>query len=146
MMHRNSSHRFQATGPAARHAVRSERCSFLCPAFVSPGEKPADVCFRMNVLPERQPPAAAAAIFSIPIIYYTFRKIQKSLAFKRNVKAELKRQYKSISASLVKDKERLKRLESFEEFPEDLKNSIIDLNKKGIDASEKRLEKLKNRI
>ena len=89
---------------------------------------------------------AAAAIFSIPIIYYTFRKIQKSLAFKRNVKAELKRQYKSISASLVKDKERLKRLESFEEFPEDLKNSIIDLNKKGIDASEKRLEKLKNRI
>ena len=89
---------------------------------------------------------AAAAIFSIPIIYYTFRKTQKSLAFKRNVKAELNRQYKSISSSLVKDKEKLKTLESFEEIPEDLRNSIIDLNKKGIDASEKMLEKLKKRI
>jgi hypothetical protein len=68
------------------------------------------------------------------------------LAFKRNVKAELNRQYKSISSSLVKDKEKLKTLESFEEIPEDLRNSIIDLNKKGIDASEKMLEKLKKRI
>jgi len=85
---------------------------------------------------------AAFAIFSIPIIYFIFRKTQKKLAYKRNVKAELKRQYKSMSHSLVKEKEHMKITESIEELPEDLKESIIKIQKIGIDADEKRLRKL----
>ena len=85
---------------------------------------------------------AAFAIFSIPIIYFIFRKTQKILAYKRNVKSELKRQYKSMSHSLVKEKEHMKITESIEELPEDLKESIIKIQKIGIDADEKRLRKL----
>ena len=85
---------------------------------------------------------AAFAIFSIPIIYFIFRKTQKYLAYKRNVKAELKRQYKSMSHSLAKDKARMKITESIDELPEDLKESIIELQKHGIDSDEKRLRKL----
>ena len=64
------------------------------------------------------------------------------MAYKRNIKEELGRQYKSFSSSIEKDKQRMKLLESMEELPEDLRNSILDLNRKGIEATEKRLRKL----
>ena len=85
---------------------------------------------------------SATILFSLPIIYVLFRKIQKTLAYKRNIKSELGRQYKHWSSSLEKDKKRMKILESMEELPEDLKNSILDLDRKGIEAGEKRLRKL----
>ena len=84
----------------------------------------------------------ATILFSLPVIYLLFRKIQKSLAYKRNIKAELGRQYKSWSSSLEKDKQRIKLLESMEDLPEDLRNSIIELDRKGIEAGEKHLRKL----
>jgi hypothetical protein len=85
---------------------------------------------------------SATILFSLPVIYLLFRKIQKSLAYKRNIKAELGRQYKSWSSSLEKDKQRIKLLESMEDLPEDLRNSIIELDRKGIEAGEKHLRKL----
>ena len=85
---------------------------------------------------------SATILFSLPIIYLLFRKIQKSLAYKRNIKEELGRQYKSWSSSIEKDKKRMKLLESMEELPEDLRNSILDLNRKGIESAENRLRKL----
>jgi len=33
-------------------------------------------------------------------------------------------------------------LESMEDFPEDLRNSILELDRKGLESSEKRLRKL----
>ena len=85
---------------------------------------------------------AAIAIFSIPIIYFIFRKTQKTLAYKRNIKSELQRQYNDISASLGREKERQKTLDSMEELPEDLKQGITDIIQMGINAGEKRLRKL----
>ena len=85
---------------------------------------------------------SATILFSLPIIYLLIRKIQKSLAYKRNIKEELGRQYKYWSSSLEKDRKAMKLLESMEELPEDLRNSILDMDKKGIEASEKRLRKL----
>ena len=85
---------------------------------------------------------SATILVSLPVIYLLFRKIQKSLSYKRNLKAELRKKYKSYSSSLEKDKQRIKLLESMEELPEDLRNSIIDINQAGIEASEKRLRKL----
>ena len=64
------------------------------------------------------------------------------MAYKRNIKEELGRQYKSWSSSIEKDKKRMKLLESMEELPEDLRNSILDLNRKGIESAENRLRKL----
>jgi hypothetical protein len=85
---------------------------------------------------------AAIAIFSIPIIYFIFRKTQKTLAYKRNIKSELQRQYNDIYASLGREKERQKTLDSMEELPEDLKQGITDIIQMGINAKEKRLRKL----
>ena len=85
---------------------------------------------------------SATILFSLPIIYLLIRKTQKSLAYKRNIKQELRRQYKHWSISLEKDKKRMKLLESMDELPEDLRNSILDMDKKGIESGEKRLRKL----
>tara|TARA_B110000116_G_C16792271_1_gene564483 strand:+ start:24 stop:1499 length:1476 start_codon:yes stop_codon:yes gene_type:complete len=85
---------------------------------------------------------SATILFSLPIIYLLIRRIQKSLAYKRNIKEELGRQYKSVFSSIEKDKKRMKLLESMEDLPEDLRNSILDLDRKGMESAEKRLRKL----
>ena len=85
---------------------------------------------------------SATILVSLPVIYLLFRKIQKSVAYKRNIKAEFRKKYRSWSSSLEKDKRRIKLIESMEELPEDLRNSLIDINQAGIEASEKRLRKL----
>ena len=77
-----------------------------------------------------------------PTRFFIFRKTQKTLAYKRNIKSELQRQYNDISASLRRDKERQKLLDSMEELPEDLKQGITDIIQMGINAGEKRLSKL----
>ena len=87
---------------------------------------------------------SATILFSLPIIYLLIRKIQKSLAYKRNIKEELGRQYKSFSSSIEKDKKRMKLLESMEEMPEDLRENIRIFHEKSIAATEKRLRKLEN--
>ena len=85
---------------------------------------------------------SATVLFSLPIIYLLIRRIQKSLAYKRNIKEELGRQYKSMFSSIEKDKKRMKLLESMDDLPEDLRNSILDLDRKGMESAEKRLRKL----
>ena len=85
---------------------------------------------------------SATILFSLPIIYLLIRKIQKSLAYKRNIKEELGRQYKSWSSSIEKDKKRMKLLESMEDLPEDLRENIRIFHEKSIVATEKRLSKL----
>jgi len=89
---------------------------------------------------------AAAAIFSIPLIYFSFRKVQKILSYKRNIKSEFKRLIKLESKNIRKNKESNERLESMDELPEDIKKGIVDLNLKGIASQEKRLSILKTKL
>ena len=89
---------------------------------------------------------AAAAIFSIPLIYFSFRKVQKLLSYKRNMKSEFKRLIKLESNSIRRVTEQNERLKSMDELPEDIKKGIVDLNLKGIAAKEKRLSMLKTKL
>ena len=89
---------------------------------------------------------AASAIFSIPLIYFSFRKIQKLLSYKRNIKSEFNRLIKLESKNIRKIKENSERLKSMDELPEDIKKGIIDLNQKGIASQEKRLSMLKTKL
>ena len=50
------------------------------------------------------------------------------------------------SERIIKNKEQNEKLESMDEFPEDIKKGIIDLNLKGITAQEKRLSILKTKL
>ena len=89
---------------------------------------------------------AASAIFSIPLIYFSFRKIQKLLSYKRNIKSELNRLVKLESDNIRKSKEQNEFLKSMDELPEDIKKGIVDLNLKGIASQEKRLSILKTKL
>jgi len=89
---------------------------------------------------------SATILFTLPIIYFIFRNTQKSFAYKRNIKTELKRQYMAMSSSLDKDKKRKKTLESIEDIPEDLRQSIMEITQDGIDATEIRLRKLEKKL
>ena len=89
---------------------------------------------------------AAAAIFSIPLIYFSFRKVQKLLSYKRNMKSEFKRLIKQESIHIIKNKEHNERLKTMDELPEDIKKGIVDLNLKGIAGQEKRLSILKTKL
>ena len=89
---------------------------------------------------------AASAIFSIPLIYFSFRKIQKLLSYKRNIKSEFNRLIRLESNNIMKIKENSERLKSMDELPEDIKKGIIDLNQKGIASQEKRLSMLKTKL
>ena len=89
---------------------------------------------------------AASAIFSIPLIYFSFRKIQKLLSYKRNIKSEFNRLIRLESENIIKSKENIERLESMDELPEDIKKGIVDLNLMGIKAQEKRLNILKTKL
>ena len=89
---------------------------------------------------------AASAIFSIPLIYFSFRKIQKLLSYKRNIKSEFNRLIRLESNNIIKIKENSERLKSMDELPEDIKKGIIDLNQKGIASQEKRLSMLKTKL
>jgi len=89
---------------------------------------------------------AASAIFSIPLIYFSFRKIQKLLSYKRNIKSEFNRLIRLESNNIIKIKEDSERLKTMDELPEDIKKGIIDLNQKGIAIQEKRLSMLKTKL
>ena len=43
-------------------------------------------------------------------------------------------------------KERKKIIESYDELPEDLRKSIMDIHQKGIDIGEKRLREIKKKL
>ena len=89
---------------------------------------------------------AASAIFSIPLIYFSFRKVQKLLSYKRNMKSEFKRLIKLESNSIRRVTEQNERLKSMDELPEDIKKGIVDLNLKGIASQEKRISILKTKL
>jgi hypothetical protein len=89
---------------------------------------------------------AASAIFSIPLIYFSFRKVQKLLSYKRNMKSEFKRLIKLESDRIRTSTEHNERLKTMDEFPEDIKKGIVDLNLKGIASQEKRLSMLKTKL
>jgi hypothetical protein len=89
---------------------------------------------------------AASAIFSIPLIYFSFRKVQKLFSYKRNIKSELNRLVKLESDYIRKSKEQNEQLKSMNELPEDIKKGIVDLNLKGIASQEKRLSMLKTKL
>jgi hypothetical protein len=89
---------------------------------------------------------AASAIFSIPLIYFSFRKVQKLLSYKRNMKSEFKRLIKLESVRIRRSTEANERLKTMDELPEDIKKGILDLNLKGIAAHEKRLSILKTKL
>lgn len=89
---------------------------------------------------------AASAIFSIPLIYFSFRKIQKLFSYKRNIKSEFNRLVKLESDNIRKSKEQNEWLKSMDELPEDIKKGIVDLNLKGIASQEKRLSMLKTKL
>ena len=89
---------------------------------------------------------AASAIFSIPLIYFSFRKVQKLLSYKHNKKSEFKRLVKLESHDIRKSKEQNEWLKTMDELPEDIKKGIVDLNLKGIASQEKRLSILKTKL
>ena len=62
------------------------------------------------------------------------------------MKSEFNRQVKLESDNLRKSKEQNEKLESMDEFPEDIRKGIVDLNLKGIASQEKRLSMLKTKL
>ena len=85
---------------------------------------------------------SAGVLFSLPIFYLISLKIKKSLEYKRNVRMELKRQYNTLSKSLVKEKQMSAQLDNYDLLPEDLRESIKSIHKNSIENTEKRLHKL----
>ena len=68
--------------------------------------------------------------------------IRKSLAYKRNIRMELKRQYNDLSKSLIKEKQVTSQLQSYDILPEDLRETLLAFHEKSIVNTEKRLSKL----
>ena len=89
---------------------------------------------------------AATAIFSIPILYFIFRTIQKTFAFRRNTKNEINRKIKEELNSISKREDNIDTLRKIEELPDDIKQGIIDINQKGIDGQKKVVELLKKKL
>ena len=85
---------------------------------------------------------SATVLFSLPILYLFTMKIRKSLAYKRNIRMELKRQYNDLSKSLIKEKQVAAQLQSYDVLPEDLRETLITFHEKSIVNTEKRLSKL----
>ena len=63
--------------------------------------------------------------------------IRKSLAYKRNIRMELKRQYNDLSKSLIKEKQVTAQLQSYDVLPEDLRESLMTFHEKSIVNTEK---------
>jgi hypothetical protein len=89
---------------------------------------------------------AASAIISIPLIYFTFRKIQKIIAYKRNLKSDIKRQIRIESIEISRNKEHNERLKTMEYIPDDIKEGIVELNQRGIDSQERRIDMLEKKL
>ena len=85
---------------------------------------------------------SATVLFSLPILYLFTMKIRKSLAYQRNIRMELKRQYNDLSKSLIKEKQIISQLDSYDVLPEDLRETLITFHEKSIVNAEKRLSKL----
>ena len=85
---------------------------------------------------------SATVLLSLPILYLFTMKIRKSLAYKRNIRMELKRQYNDLSKSLIKEKQVTAQLQSYDVLPEDLRETLITFHEKSIVGTEKRLSKL----
>ena len=62
------------------------------------------------------------------------------------MKNDFKRQIKIEAENIRMNKEQNEQLKSMDELPEDIKEGIVDLNKQGIDAQEKRLNMLKTKL
>ena len=86
--------------------------------------------------------SSATVLFSLPILYLFTMKIRKSLAYKRNIRMELKRQYNDLSKSLIKEKQVTSQLQSYDILPEDLRETLLAFHEKSIVNTEKRLSKL----
>ena len=89
---------------------------------------------------------AAIAIFSIPIIYFIFRKIQKIFSLRKNTRSEINRKIKEELISIRKREEHKETLRRLEELPDDIKEGILNINQKGIDAQKKMVELYKKKL
>ena len=85
---------------------------------------------------------SATVLFSLPVLYLFTMNIRKSLAYKRNIRMELKRQYNDLSKSLIKEKQATAQLQSYDVLPEDLRETLITFHEKSIVNIEKRLRKV----
>ena len=85
---------------------------------------------------------SATVLFSLPVLYLFTMNIRKSLAYKRNIRMELKRQYNDLSKSLIKQKQEAAQLQGYDVLPEDLRETLITFHEKSIVNTEKRLSKL----
>ena len=85
---------------------------------------------------------SAGILFSLPIIYLIFMKIQKKFALKNNIRMERKRQYHAMSASLIKEKQYKEQIKAQDLLPVDLRDHLITYHDKSIENLNKKMKKL----
>ena len=89
--------------------------------------------------------SAGVAIFSLPVIYYFVRKIQKQANFKRYKKIEKMRVIDNENKSIESAKKQIKLLEHADKNS-DINESILKIFKQELKTLEDQVEKLKNEL
>ena len=68
------------------------------------------------------------------------------MAVKRNTKSDIRRMINQEIISIEKREQTQESLRSMKDFPDDIKQGILDLHKKGIDSQKRMLEILKMKL
>ncbi len=89
---------------------------------------------------------SGAGIFTLPIVYYLVRSIQKKLSIRKNEKNELKRRLNSAKKQLIDMEKENKVILESDSYPDDFKQEIIKFREPIIVAQRLSIKKLKKQI
>ena len=85
-------------------------------------------------------------IFSLPLLYYLVRNVQKKISLGKNEQNEFKKQLDDGIKSLEKAKKEHDNIKNNEEMPEDFKAEAMKFMKQFVVAEKESVEKLKKKI
>ena len=89
---------------------------------------------------------SGAGIFSLPVIYYVARSLQKKMSLSRNKQNELKRKLHYEIKGLEHAKRERDSLKDDKEIPEDFKKEVMQFMNQFVVATEESIEKMKEKI
>ena len=89
---------------------------------------------------------SGAAIFSLPILYYLARGVQKKISLRKNKRNELTRQLDNSIKALEQAKKEYDNVKNEKDLPEDFKAGLVKFMKQFITAAEGRVVKIKKKI
>ena len=90
--------------------------------------------------------ASGISIFSLPILYYIIRGLQKKISLRKNERNELSRQLDNSIKELEQAEKEYNNLKNQKDLPEDFKAEALSFMQQFIDSQEAQVKQLKGKI